>query len=402
MVGTTTLEVTTTASEGARLDVEGVYCDGVEVSGIDGDAIQLQGAIQRGAEGTALGSTITTNGIHALAVAPWTVDMPLAELWTKKTVVGSGEPTVTLHHTRRHRGSAAPAVTTDLSPLDPRTVPALMAGGIWLPSTPTVDLGGGNRAWPSLGTQANSFTDEHTGHKPLLTTAANGAPVWDLPAGGATASWVIPTVGSALKWTSKGTYAGWFKANALDESYHYFFAQWEGGASGNNRILCHKNNDEHRVAIFASHEGSTVDAVAPPDIGGRCKWNSSAGPGIGMLVDWTEWNFIRITVDMDLDNYSIGGANHSRRLRVWINEVEIVDVDGDGGGQFSAPQPDVGGAPPDGPFKGLYGGVDLTWFALGADYVSSQWNGQLGPFYAANGEASEHRWRRIMAWDAPA
>lgn len=274
-----------------------------------------------------------------------------------------------------------------------------MAGGIWLPSTPTTSLGGGNRAWPSLGTQANAFTDEHTGHKPALVTTASGRRAWDLPAGGATASWVIAATGNALRWTAKGSYAGWFRANALDTSFHYFFSQW---IADHGRILCHKNNDAHRVAIFVSHEGGTTDAAAPPDIGDRCKWNSSAGPGIGRLVDWRLWNFIRITVDMDEDNYSIGGSNHSRRLRVWVNEIEIVENGGDGGGQFSAPQPDVGGAPPDGPFKGIYGGDDLTYLSLGADFVSAQWNGQVGPFYVANGELTAHEWRRVMAWEAPA
>lgn len=285
-------------------------------------------------------------------------------------------------------------------PINPITVAPLMAGGIWLPSTPTVDLGSGNRAWPSLATQSNPFSDIHTGHKPLLTEADNGAPVWDLPLGGATASWVMATMGSALRWTTRGSYAGWFRANALDTLFHYFFASWRGGGA-NNRILCHKNNDNHRIAIFVSHAGSALDASAPPDIGGRCKWNTSGGPGIGRLTDWTEWHFLRISLDMYARNYSIGGSNHSRRLRVWIDEEEIVELGGDGGSQFSAPQPDVGGSPPDGPVRGIYGGDDLTWFSLGADYVSSQWNGQIGPFYVANGIMPDVQWRGVMSWEAP-
>ncbi len=88
---------------GERLDVEGVYCDGIQVSGIAGGTeLQPMGNIERDSDGEAIGPPITADGIYALANTPWVLDMPLTELWMDRTVEGDGEAVlVTLHYTRR-------------------------------------------------------------------------------------------------------------------------------------------------------------------------------------------------------------------------------------------------------------------------------------------------------------
>lgn len=101
--GTAALNVVTTTGAGTRTDVVGVYVDGVQVSGIaGGDEVQLMGSIEVGSAGFALGSPITANGVYAAVTSPWTTTMPLAEIWTNKTVDGSGTPVVTIHYTRRY------------------------------------------------------------------------------------------------------------------------------------------------------------------------------------------------------------------------------------------------------------------------------------------------------------
>lgn len=102
-VGCTALNVVATTGEGTREDVEGYYVDAVEVTGIaGGDEIQLKGCIERGAAGVNIGPPINANGIYAAVNAPWVTDMPLTQLWTNKTVDGSGTPVVTAHLTRRY------------------------------------------------------------------------------------------------------------------------------------------------------------------------------------------------------------------------------------------------------------------------------------------------------------
>lgn len=101
-VGCTTIDVAATATVGDRLDVEGYYADGIEVTGIAGGCeLQPHGCIERGSDGVTLGSVISADGIYPLVTPPWTLDMPLSEVWIDRTVAGSGQPVVTLHYTRR-------------------------------------------------------------------------------------------------------------------------------------------------------------------------------------------------------------------------------------------------------------------------------------------------------------
>lgn len=294
-----------------------------------------------------------------------------------------------------------------IAPLDPREVPALMAGGIFLPDESYQDIGGGSHSWGSVATNTGAgytFYDSHDGFKPVRKTAANGTRYFDLAAGGITASWLIPTTpGLALRWTSKGDYAGWFKLDTLDASIRYLFAQWPGGASG-NRILAHKNNDLRRLATYVSYAGSAVGAAGPPDIGGRAKWNSGGGPTEGPEFAWDDWVFVRVSLDMTKENYALSGANLSYRQTVYINEEPVIDNATTGVGVYSAPASDVGGAPPDGPIRGIHSGADSPWFSLGALYVSGQWS-KVGPFYIANRDSAQpitaEQWRRVMRYGAP-
>lgn len=289
--------------------------------------------------------------------------------------------------------------------LDPRDVPALMAGGIWLPGEGYTAFGGDDHAWASQATQANSFKDDEDGYKPKPEYASNGQPIYRMspdPGETATASWIIASPGSALQWTQKGSYAGWFKANTSDTSIHYFFRQWPGGAS-NNRVLLHKNNDANRIVVYTSYAGSAVDGVSPPDIGGRAKWNNAANPGEGVLFDWTQWHFVRVSYDMSLTNYwknpPTNSAPYSDRLKVYVDETLVYD-----NADYSAPSPTLGGSPTDGPIRGIY--ASTAAFVLGADGHSSQWNGHIGPFYIANSDSAaaitDAEWARIMLFRRPA
>lgn len=285
------------------------------------------------------------------------------------------------------------ATAPRLSPLDPRTVPALLAGGIWLPGVGYTSTGGANHKWASQATQANDFVDSHDGYKPAPSTASNGAAVYDLPAGGPTASWYMAAPGSALRWQTKGTYAFWAKASSVvaGSIYYLFQHSWPGGPS-NNRIYARKSTLVDLLSIDVSWLGSAVDSVTPGVPGGRGKGNYQG-------IDFTRWNFFRFSYDVTRSNYLFGGGFYSHRLEVYVNELLNV------GTGFSAPGPTFGGDPPDGPVRdpGLYPGTDFLTY--GASFVSSQWPGQLGPFYVANEDAAsqvtDNQWPRIMAYNAP-
>lgn len=137
---------------------------------------------------------------------------------------------------------------------DPTTIPALMGGGIWIPGE-GVSTSGGVQTWASLATQANSFTDAHTGFPPEAEQTDNGAEVWRINVqSGPYTSWRIASPGSALQWTESGSYALWAQADALDSGYHFLWTQWPGSSSGqDHRFAFAKNNDPHRLFLNISH-----------------------------------------------------------------------------------------------------------------------------------------------------
>lgn len=289
-------------------------------------------------------------------------------------------------------------------PLDPREVPALMAGGIWLPGVGVTSLGGASRRWASQSNNTGDdydLKDSHTGHKPVATTAANGAAVWDLVAGGATAGWSINTgisarpPGAAIQPTSRGSFAVWVKANALDTSIRVIASKWAGGTSG-NRWFIYKNDDNHRIAVFTSWNGSAQDIGTPLY---RSKWNSGSGPGAGPLTDWREWHFVRVEYDMSGTNLLLSGGKYSTRLRVFVDEVELVNDTVSGCGGYSAGSPPADG----GPIAGVHNAAGR--FSVGADFASSQWNGLIGPVYDSNEDSApaitRKQWQRIMQFNAP-
>lgn len=288
--------------------------------------------------------------------------------------------------------------------VDPRTVPGLLAGGIWLPGVGVSSLGGGSRRWASQADNTGDdydLKDSHTGHKPVATTAGNGAAIWDLAAGGATAGWSINTgitarpPGAALQPTTRGSFAGWFKANALDTAIHVFASMWAGGTSG-NRFFLYKNDDNHRCAVFTSWNGSAQDIGTPLY---RSKWNSGSGPGAGPLTDWTGWHFLRIAYDMGGTNLLLAGGKYSTRLRVFVDETELANDTVSGCGGYSAGSPPADG----GPIAGVHNAAGR--FSVGADFASSQWNGQIGPVYVSNEDATDaidaSTWRGVMRYGAP-
>lgn len=283
-------------------------------------------------------------------------------------------------------------------PLDPRTVPELMAGAIWIPGTQDTTGGGGARTVLSQATQANPLTTSGvTGDVPALTTASNGAPVWAF--GGATYTALrVVAPGSAMRWTTKGSFAGWFKGAALTGTIQALFSQWpEGADATNNRLIAGLTlGDNSRWNINGSWNGLSTDQ--PTNVGpdNRWKYNSSAG------IDFTAWHFLRVTVDYTLDNYSTGGVNYSNRVRVFVDEV--LDV----GSGYSAPHDGVTpetrwGTAPDGPVRGTQLYPATSAFTLGSTHaLGGSWRGYIGPFYICNGEISAAKWKRIMKFNAPA
>lgn len=298
-----------------------------------------------------------------------------------------------------------------LSPLDPRDVPGLMAGGIWLPGVGVSTLPGGYKEWRSQSSNTGASYDLRStlsGYHPVATTASNGAAVWDLDAAGPTACFNIASgitllpPGPALQFTQRGSMAGWFRAKSVTTAIWYFYSMWPGGSSG-NRAVIYKNDDPHRIAVFTSYAGSAVDAP-PETIGQRCKWNSGSGPGLGPLTDWTLWHFVRFTWDMSGTNLQILGGNYSTMLRVYIDEEEVANDVVSGAGSYSAPDSAHGGAPPDGPMRGIWNGA--TRLSVGSDGESSHIPGQLGPQFISNEDATDpitdEQWPRVMLYNAPA
>lgn len=286
---------------------------------------------------------------------------------------------------------AAITSRTPIGSIDPRTVPALMSGGIWLPGIGVTSIGVDGYTWASQATQSNVLTTAYNFDKAVPTTASNGASVWDYPKTVFGSGFLMLAAGSALRFATKGSYAAWFKANELDDNNHFFFDAWPEDAV-NNRFYAYKNVSSDlngastKVAINGSPLGIGDDAVHD-----RWKYNNTEG-----IQDFSKWNFIRITFDYSLDNYTHDGGNFSRKMNVYFNEVL------DEGAGYSAP-PSPYSAPPDGPVTGtgLYSGVQRL--CLGCNYASTTWNGQVGPFYVANGDdgLSNTVWRRVMQYSAP-
>lgn len=281
----------------------------------------------------------------------------------------------------------------NVSPLDPRNVAELMAGGIWLPENSVV-VPGTRISCASSATQTNTLTTQGiTGDLPTLTTATNGATVWNFAAATYTSLQVV-SPGSALNWTDKGTYAGWFKANSVDGSVKMFFSQWPEGTSNNRIQAALTAGDNTRLNVLGSRDGSSADVAdfSAPDH--RWKYNSQS------IHDFTQWHFLRWTWDVSLTNYGTG-THYSYRLQFFVDEVW------DEGSGYSAPHdgPGVGqdwGSPPDGPVRALYGS-STTNLALGSDNsLGGAWRGLIGPFYVAKGEVPSLTWRRVMQYHAPA
>lgn len=283
-------------------------------------------------------------------------------------------------------------------PLDPRYVPQLMAGGIWLPGVNDTTGGGGHRTVLSQATQSNSLTTSGvTGDIPSLTTASNGASVWNF--GGATYTALrVVSPGSALQWTTKGSYAGWFKGASLTGTIQALYSQWpEATAPTNNRLIAGLTlGDNTRWNINGSWNGASTDdpTFATPD--NRWKYNSSGG------IDFTQWHFLRFTYDVTLDNYSTGGKNYSNRVKVYIDEV--LDVGSGYSAPHDGPTPETRwGTAPDGPVRGTQLYPATFAFTLGSTHtLGGSWRGQIGPFYICNGEIPNATWKRIMKYRAPA
>lgn len=275
-----------------------------------------------------------------------------------------------------------------------------MAGAIWVPGMGQTY--GANLTVLSQATQTNTIqTGTVTGDIPVPSTAGNGAAYWSY-AGKTNPSLAIPKTGalgtgpgagSALQWTSKGTYAMWVKTVATQDTASHFLLSHAYGTASKSRVEIRKNlgsgADQDRLVVEMSFDGTTADGTP----GSRCKGNSPAN-----VADFTQWLWIRVRVDMTADNYQDAGANKSRRLRAWIGEVEIPLT-------FSAPGPGAfGGDPPDGPVRaGPY--ASDSWVSIGASAISSTVKVGVGPVYIANEDSaatiSDAAWARIMTFHAP-
>lgn len=283
-------------------------------------------------------------------------------------------------------------------PFDPRHVPQLMDGAFWLPGVQDTTGGGGHRTVLSQATQSNPLTTvAFTGDIPSLTTAGNGAAVWDYSVA-TFAGMRVTTPGSALKWTDKGTYAGWFKANSVDGSVRMFFSQWPEGASANNRLQVGlTSGDNTRLNFQGSWTGLSTDDPTFVNPDNRFKFNGSS------IYDFTEWHYLEFRFDVAEANYETGGFNHSYRLRFTADGVW------DEGTGYSAPHdaPEPGpqwGSPPDGPVRGALF-ESTTPFAVGStDLSTGSWRGQIGPVYVANetnGRIPDYVRTRIRNYRAP-
>ena len=294
-------------------------------------------------------------------------------------------------------GASTSASSGVVVPFDPLDVPALAAGAVYLPGEGVEPIAGtDDTLWHSLAAEVNDASDAHTGHKPVLATAANGAQYWDLAAGGLYSSWVVDLPGAAYTWTDKGTYAVWVYLAQNDDKAHIAFAQWPEVMTQGNRVYCQKNIDFTRAAVYLSRDGFSMDNFNGLDgIGDRSKWNSAWGPDIEPLIDWTGWHFIRVSFDMSAENYYCpgGGTLCSQKMRFYFDEVYYE-------GMYSAPHPQWGGAPPDGPVRAIY--PSTYPFSWGADFAANHFDA-IGPAYVARGDEglSDEVWLQVMAYRAP-
>lgn len=276
------------------------------------------------------------------------------------------------------------------SAINPTVIPALMSGGIWIPSL-GVSSGGGNYTWASQATQSNTLTTANSLEKPTLTTASNGVAVWDMDPSVYAQGFTLDAAGSALKFASNGSYAFWAKETTDDSTLRYMLDMWPGGTT--NRLYIYHNNTAGKMSINGSPNGAATDV--PPE-----RWKANI---VG--INFAQWNFFRFTFDYTLTNYTVSGGNYSNRMKVYINETLITEVNSGGAyheGYSAPPPPDS--SPPSGPVfgTGLYTGAS-TYLAIGANYASSGWKGQWGPTYAAYGNTglNDSVWRRIMRYQAP-
>ena len=287
-------------------------------------------------------------------------------------------------------------------PLDPRTVPQLMAGAIWLPGI-GVTTPSGNLVVASQATQANVLTTVGvTGDIPAQTTAANGAPCWNF--GVATyAALRVVAPGTAMRWTERGTYALWLKGASLTGTPQQIFTQWPELAAAKNRILAQLTDGMNTgFNIQGSIDGLMTDdpTFATPDHRWKANYNHTPGG-----YDFNAWHFMRVSFDYSLDNYNgAGGENLSRKLRVYVDEVY------DEGTGYSAPHdgntPETKWGDPStgGPIRAPLFASDYR-FTLGAnDNLGGSWRGLIGPVYIADetaGPISAATWRRVMKFRAP-
>lgn len=285
-----------------------------------------------------------------------------------------------------------------LSSFDPREIPALWEGAVYIPGRGVEPIAGTQSTrWRSLSSDPNDCTDQHTGHKPVLATLPNGAKFWDLAGGGQYSSWLVPAPGPAYQWTDVGAYAAWVYLAANDSAAHIAMAQWPETNQPKNRLYVEKNIDPDRMAVYGSRNGLSQDnALGQDGIGDRWKWNSSWGPGVRPLINWTGWHFLVLQFDMTADNYvgpeeTGAGALCSNRLRVFVDGVYFE-------GLFSTPQPQFGGQPPQGPLIGL-APSDYP-FSWGAQYTSNHFDG-LGACYVARGPVPLSAWEQIRNFWRP-
>lgn len=281
---------------------------------------------------------------------------------------------------------------------DPRDIPALWDGAIYIPGK-NVELieNTNNSKWKSLAQEVNDCTDSHTGHKPVLSSLPNGQKYWNLAAGGPYSSWLVESPSSAYQWIDVGAYAMWVYLETNDLNPHVACSQWPEALTPKNRIYVQKNIDADRMAIYGSRNGYSNDnALGQNGKGDRWKWNSSWSPGIPPLINWQGWHFIVLLFDMSQNNYygpeeTPNNLLCSNKLQVFVDGIYCE-------GMFSAPQPNYGGAPPTGPITNLF--ASNYPFSWGAQYASNHFDG-IGACYVARGHVPFSAWNDIMNYWRP-
>lgn len=285
-----------------------------------------------------------------------------------------------------------------LSTFDPRDIPALWNGAIYIPGRGVEPITGTqNTRWKSLSQEPNDAWDGHTGHKPVLATAPSGRKYWNLAAGGQYCSWLVQAPGQAYQWTNVGAYAMWVYLAQNDTAPHIAMAQWPESLTPKNRLYVQKNNDTDRMAVYLSRNGFSQDNQnGQGDIGDRSKWNSAWGPGISPLINWKGWHFLVVQWDASQNNYL--GPEETPNALLCSNKLQVF-VDGVYyEGMYSAPHTPYGGAPPDGPVRELFAS-DYP-FSWGAHYTSSKFDA-IGACYVARGHVPADAWDDIMNYWRP-